>query len=159
MIAYKIVGLEDDRITLYYKSGHLATFTLPVINGYFPEGEELTKLLDILLNDYVNNTKPVTIKNVESVRKLVVPKPQPMVTDKTARKQRDWLLFCTDWTQSPDSLSEPLRESWKLYRQQLRDLPNNQIWPDMDWPLPPKVIIGPMGTQLTESDGTPTLFT
>ena len=59
---------------------------------------------------------------------------------------RNQLLMQSDWTQLPDvQLSEDQKESWRIYRQQLRDLPENVEDPkplvlDMnhpDWPVAP----------------------
>lgn len=44
---------------------------------------------------------------------------------KEFRRRRDGLLINSDWTQVSDSpLSEEKKEQWKIYRQQLRDLPS-----------------------------------
>ena len=52
----------------------------------------------------------------------------------------------SDWTQLPDvQLSEEQKESWRIYRQQLRDLPENVEDPKplvldinhSDWPVAP----------------------
>ena len=60
---------------------------------------------------------------------------------------RNELLMQSDWTQLPDvQLSEEQKESWRIYRQQLRDLPENVEDPkplvlDMnhpDWPISPE---------------------
>jgi len=55
------------------------------------------------------------------------------------RKSRDELLAASDWTQSPDSpLSEAQQQSWRDYRQALRDLPENTTDPlNPTWPTPP----------------------
>lgn len=62
------------------------------------------------------------------------------------RDARNKLLMQSDWTQLPDvRLSEEQKESWKIYRKQLRDLPENIEEPrllmlDMnhpDWPVAP----------------------
>lgn len=58
------------------------------------------------------------------------------------RSRRNALLNTSDWTQMPDSpLSEDKKNEWKIYRQQLRDLPekitdfilyihDTTLWPD-----------------------------
>lgn len=52
------------------------------------------------------------------------------------RAERNYLLSTCDWTQIPDSsLSEEGKESWRVYRQTLRDItlqpdPFNLIWPE-----------------------------
>ena len=59
--------------------------------------------------------------------------------------ERDRLLVETDWMSLPDS--PEMKEDWKTYRQELRDLPSTQS-PSMDeggvgiinviWPTPPE---------------------
>lgn len=66
--------------------------------------------------------------------------------DRIFRKIRNRLLYDSDWTQMPDSpLSESEKESWKNYRQQLRDLPQSITVTAKEmndeshnqWPVPP----------------------
>ena len=55
------------------------------------------------------------------------------------RVDRNKLLAASDWTQSPDSpLSEAQQQSWRDYRQALRDLPENTTDPlNPTWPSKP----------------------
>lgn len=55
------------------------------------------------------------------------------------RANRNELLAASDWTQSPDSpLSEAQQQSWRDYRQALRDLPENTTDPlNPTWPSKP----------------------
>ena len=55
------------------------------------------------------------------------------------RAQRDFLLSQSDWTQGNDSpLTLQKKEEWKVYRQKLRDFPDNTIDPKRSvWPLSP----------------------
>ena len=56
------------------------------------------------------------------------------------RKMRNSFLSKTDWTQSPDSpLSQDKKSEWKQYRQELRDLPLENVTSleDVVWPTPP----------------------
>lgn len=52
------------------------------------------------------------------------------------REQRNQLLKDSDWTQISDyDLGIENKEQWALYRQELRDLPDNQLNPfDIQWP-------------------------
>ena len=52
------------------------------------------------------------------------------------RKQRDVLLNNTDWTQMTDSaLNENQKERYRIYRQALRDIPEQENFPyDVVWP-------------------------
>ena len=52
------------------------------------------------------------------------------------RSKRDSLLSLSDWTQLEDSKEN--KESWAMYRQQLRDIPQTFSTPqDVIWPVPP----------------------
>lgn len=52
------------------------------------------------------------------------------------REQRDTLLGKSDWTQSADAPFTEARQEWLLYRQALRDVPQQEgfpyavVWPD-----------------------------
>ena len=55
----------------------------------------------------------------------------------SCRDQRNKLLADCDWTQLPDATGN--KAAWATYRQQLRDLPNQQGFPwDFIWPEQPK---------------------
>jgi len=61
---------------------------------------------------------------------------------KLIRQERDIKLVQCDWTQLPDSpLIESKKQEWAIYRQQLRDLPQNQpsltSLEEVVWPTPP----------------------
>lgn len=66
---------------------------------------------------------------------------------KLLRKSRNSRLFDSDWTQLPDnSLTDEQKNSWKNYRQELRDLPSTitvnprelvENKDHEDWPTPP----------------------
>jgi len=53
------------------------------------------------------------------------------------RGQRNELLFLSDWTQVNDA---PVNQSdWAVYRQQLRDIPEQQGFPsEVNWPTEPE---------------------
>lgn len=56
------------------------------------------------------------------------------------RAQRDALLSACDWTQMPDSpLSEEEKAAYQTYRQALRDVPQQEGFPEtISWPEEPK---------------------
>lgn len=55
---------------------------------------------------------------------------------KTIRSQRDSKLTETDWTQIADAPVN--KEAWAIYRQQLRDLPEQDGFPwNVNWPEKP----------------------
>jgi hypothetical protein len=56
------------------------------------------------------------------------------------RRERDSLLTSSDWTQYNDSpLTDEVKTSWSVHRQELRDLPSNTADPDaVVWPVAPE---------------------
>jgi hypothetical protein len=70
---------------------------------------------------------------------IVVDKPKPTVEElsQQARSKRDALLRNTDWTQVPD-VPTILKDRYKIYRQDLRDVPQQKGFPlDITWPIDP----------------------
>jgi hypothetical protein len=54
------------------------------------------------------------------------------------RAERDALLAASDWTQLPD-VPEATRETYAVYRQALRDVPQQSGFPDdVEWPIKPE---------------------
>jgi hypothetical protein len=53
--------------------------------------------------------------------------------------QRNNLLYACDWTQIPNNpLTSEQQEVWAIYRQALRDVPNQPGFPaNVIWPTPP----------------------
>jgi len=50
------------------------------------------------------------------------------------RGKRDQMLKKSDWTQLPDAPVD--KEAWAAYRQELRDLPEREDWPNIQqWPV------------------------
>ena len=56
------------------------------------------------------------------------------------RSERDFKLARTDWTQMADTpLTDEKRAEWSLYRQALRDIPQQEGFPwVITWPTPPQ---------------------
>jgi hypothetical protein len=67
------------------------------------------------------------------------PQNEPISTWDQVRQRRNALLSDSDWTQLADVvLSDELKQAWRAYRQQLRDLPNNGESPEsVSWPVEP----------------------
>ena len=59
-----------------------------------------------------------------------------------ARTQRDRLLTQYDWTQLPDAaLSDEEKAAWIAYRQALRDITDQPLFPTtIDWPFAPDAL-------------------
>lgn len=57
-----------------------------------------------------------------------------------ARAKRDKLLKDTDWTQTLDApVSAASKAALRAYPQELRDLPQNEDWPECIWPELPEI--------------------
>lgn len=57
--------------------------------------------------------------------------------DEEIRSERNRLLTQSDWTQLPD-VPESIRQNWTVYRQALRDIPQQSGFPEtVVWPTPP----------------------
>lgn len=59
------------------------------------------------------------------------------------RLMRDALLEESDWTHASDftnGLTTEQKAEWATYRQELRDLPTHEAWPDIEdhWPTKPE---------------------
>lgn len=66
------------------------------------------------------------IPNAADWRGYVPPTPSNEELLNIIRKRRDEMLTASDWTQMPDSpLSPSVKDAWKTYRQELRDMPGN----------------------------------
>jgi hypothetical protein len=54
--------------------------------------------------------------------------------------QRTALLYSSDWTQIPNNpLTTEQQQEWAVYRQQLRDIPQQSGYPyNVVWPTPPQ---------------------
>jgi hypothetical protein len=55
-----------------------------------------------------------------------------------AVESRNRRLAESDWTQMPDSpLDDATKAAWATYRQELRDLPSAEGFPNVAFPTPP----------------------
>lgn len=54
--------------------------------------------------------------------------------------QRNYLLYQSDWTQIPNNpLTPQIQQEWAVYRQALRDIPQQPGFPaNVVWPTPPQ---------------------
>ena len=62
----------------------------------------------------------------------------PQNSASLSRSWRSQLLAECDWTQTADSpLSDEDKAAWATYRQELRDLPSAEGFPNVAFPTPP----------------------
>lgn len=80
-------------------------------------------------------TRELTEKEIEQLRveALEDMKFEPI----RVRQQRDQLLAATDWTQAAD-VPQAIKDKYAAYRQALRDIPQQEGFPDnVVWPVEP----------------------
>ena len=97
---------------------------------------------DSIFKTYPEGTVEVPLKpgeNFEYTGSEWVAVPPNPPTEAEVRQERDTLLANSDWTQLPDAqaaLSDAKKLAWAVYRQALRDVPQqsgfpaNVVWPD-----------------------------
>lgn len=103
--------------------------------------------MDIMNYTYVFCYDPMTLTTgvYNIYGELQSPDVEPVVdcmtleeAEQKVRVERNHRLFACDWTQLPDTPLSPQQiESWKVYRQALRDLPNKLVWNQSKWPIEP----------------------
>lgn len=143
----------DDYIVLEFvrKTGQLMVqFThyhytlsidIPIENGRYIEGDALDRYIRGLAprwNDVRRDTISRGIENEDAIASLAIGQHVELTNERSrlVRQQRDYLIQKTDWMFTPDSgLSSEYMEKVKIYRQQLRDVPQQPGFPDqIDWP-------------------------
>lgn len=157
MSDYKIVGLQNHNIMLEFDNRRV-NFPLPVVDGKYPEGEELTKLLET----YVGNARMaaaqavVTVANEDAIKSLIQG-PNEIQASNDVRSFRNRLLAQTDWTQVADCpLTNDQKKQWTSYREKLRNITNQEGFPSkVLWPNPPFPVKNPLGQIMTNADGSP----
>jgi hypothetical protein len=146
---YKIRAFYKDTAQVIVEYANLAPMAIDLPlkeNNRLPTGEELDTHIKNFLPTWhisrINKLKEgVNEEDAQSINALVDPiLSLPLTNEELAaqvRQERDLLLASSDWTQLPDAaLSEEQIYKWKLYRQALRDLPQqpefpvNVIWPE-----------------------------
>lgn len=124
-------------IQVEFNDGTTRSISLPVSEiGTVPTGAEL--------ETYIAGFAPVEtpakrIHNAADILSLVVPRTPISGTWVAIRSQRALLLRDSDWTQLRDaSLTQEQKDAWRVYREALKNLPQNFASPDaVVWPTPP----------------------
>lgn len=131
--------------TVYNNSGQITkVLNTQDIDLNLSEGESYIEGDYSDLIYYVENNQPVLKPEKPSefhefdysLKEWVDTKPSDY-EEKTARDKRNRLLTETDWTQLPD-VSDEIRLKYLAYRQALRDLPEQDGFPDITFPTKPE---------------------
>lgn len=101
-----------------------------------PIMEEYTEL------EVVTEQRAYTMMTVVSMTEGTLPEPDLSDLEAEARAKRNKLLSDTDWTQVLDAPITPeCREEFRVYRQALRDIPEQAGFPEViEWPVMPEAI-------------------
>lgn len=149
MTTYKIINFDEATAQVTLRVGEFPPFVvdLPIDDeGNLPTGEALTQYLSGFIPTWHFERKQRLengISNASAIASLVqVEEPTEAVqiaNANVARANRNQALSDCDWTQLPDaSLSAIEKDAWTAYRQALRDLPQQQGFPDdVVWPASP----------------------
>lgn len=153
---YTIVGLRDHNIMLAF-DGKRVNFPLPVVDGKYPEGAALDRLLSTYVQNARNAVKNQPVASNEAAIRRLVSSPHVTEQREAALRVRNQFLRLTDWTQGRDApLDDAKLSAWQAYRQALRDLPLQAGFPArIAWPQPPEVLRNPGGVALTLPSGAP----
>ena len=134
-MTYQIVGFNsaNSNITLLV-NGKQINFSLPIVDGLYPEGDALVSLLTTYANNVGVQQGSDTATNSASVQSLVTSLPDSIIATQ-ARAKRNGLLRQSDWSQLPDANVD--KAIWATYRQALRDLPSQKDFPNIEMPTKP----------------------
>lgn len=135
MIAYLYLK-SNNRIVHIIKEVVSITETDVVGKQAYAKGNDFSVLGVFCVPD---NGTTLEIGSILPVESLVNLKNEIII--KTVRATRNSLLSTCDWTQLPDaSLSDLQKETWREYRQALRDLPSVVDLENVVYPTQPEVI-------------------
>jgi hypothetical protein len=132
---YKIrsVNLQTGTFVVQFDGMQPLSMRIPSDENGYLTGSALDSALE-RLKQY---SQPANINTANGayIESLVEPtKP----TEESVRKQRNILLFRSDWTQIPDNgMTDENRSKWAAYRQQLRDITSASGFPDVQFPKAP----------------------
>ena len=146
------------KFALTTATGEVAHIIEPSDENALTDGQIVDEYLVVEVPFEEDATELLTVKVYNRESKSWAnraPKPSPVhywdgkwvldteMLQKEIRAKRNYLLSKTDWTQVPDApVTEQQKESWRKYRQQLRDLPDAHInvtsLKEVVWPEQPK---------------------
>jgi hypothetical protein len=115
---------------------YLAEQSAVKVSLFKPHDRATEKLVpcDPYVEDGWAYTVEVQVKTAEEIAADVASKAAQM------RSQRDRLLSASDWTQVADAPVD--KAAWATYRQALRDMPEQEGFPDVTFPNDPNWVEG-----------------
>lgn len=122
-------------MTIYYSPSTLGFYDTDVVT-YPKLPDDCIEISQQDRNVYINEINTMNRKLVLVNGALQLVDREKVITWETIRLQRNELLNASDYTQVPDFSGN--KEAWTLYRQQLRDIPQQFANPeDVEWPVEP----------------------
>ena len=103
--------------------------------GVIVSEEEPNDERDFVEIDSINEKPQLPSKMVLSGTKIIWE-----VDSAFVRERRNQLLNDSDWIVVKALETNVSFDAWKLYRQKLRDLPQQKGFPNVDFPVPPDMI-------------------
>jgi hypothetical protein len=146
---YKIIAFDQAtaQITIRVENLQPTVIDLPIDEeGNLPTGPLLDQYLrGFIPTWYFDRQQKLAagVANADAIAALVEPEaPIQPTTEQisvVARASRDLLLKETDWTQLADAALDQLEKAaWAAYRQELRDVPQQNDFPNnIVWPISP----------------------
>lgn len=151
---YDVVNFDPESGVLevyIHELGSKLSIEIPIENNKFIEGDELLRYISgfIPVHSIQRKKQLKTVKNANEFKQFINKINNEESLSKSIRALRDLELTKSDWTVLPDTgFTEKQIEIFKKYRQELRDVPqqqgfpNNIIWPkcDGEWMNHPGIV-------------------
>jgi hypothetical protein len=125
-----------------HQSGLIYNIDIPVVNGQYASKEEIASLIEQMkpsgqLQRLVDLQAAQVPSSLAALSDEAVA-PHAMTAD-GVRGVRNVMLSASDWSQLPDApLDEVAKAAWVEYRQLLRDVPEQDGFPEsVIWPVSP----------------------
>jgi len=143
-LKYKIIAFIETTGQIVVKPENMSPLAidLPIENSKYPEGLELDNYIRGFIPSGVSERLKLIekITNKDTIAALVEVEKIPEKDQlNIIKKERNFLLYHTDWILTvPDSnITNEVKESIKIYRQELRDITKQEDIYNIKWPVNP----------------------
>jgi hypothetical protein len=142
-IQHQIIEFNPTTVSIVVKywaeqfpEGLVFNIDLPIIDGQFPSDDEIENIIKLHEpKSQIERLIKTPTLNIPDSFKQKIPasnaETTPVDLAAAFRRKRDILLAQSDWTQLSDAPINPMeKNAWVVYRQELRDLPQQNNFPD-----------------------------
>lgn len=147
----KAFNRSTGQLVIEFDNGNVITIDIPIENSLYIVGEQLDSYIRSFIPTLTNTRTELISKgiaNSDYFDQLLSKTEQDYYNERCGdvRSYRDSLLRKCDWVMLPDAgFTEGQLEKFRVYRQQLRDVPqqegfpDNVVWPETtgEWPNNP----------------------